>query len=100
MAVTLERLWSAEGAQPISIDPGASPAEVFYDKIEELTPQSDAERSMRSQALTLAADVGRTRLLLMENLGASIPVPFLWCWYSGSASSLPASVSSPRATPP
>src|SRR4029077_17966643 len=29
------------------------------------------------QALTLAADVGRTRLLLFENLGSSIPVPFL-----------------------
>ena len=27
--------------------------------------------------MTLAADVGRTRLLLFEHLGASIPVPFL-----------------------
>jgi len=32
---------------------------------------------MQSQALTLAANVGRTRLLLFENLGSSIPVPFL-----------------------
>ena len=27
--------------------------------------------------MTLAADVGRTRLLLFEHLGTSIPVPFL-----------------------
>src|SRR6516165_5922756 len=77
VAVTLERFWPAEGAKPISIDPGASPVEALYDKIEALTPQSDAQRSMQSQALTLAADMARTRLLLFENLGASIPVPFL-----------------------
>jgi hypothetical protein len=77
VAATLERFWSAEGAQPIAIDPGASPVEPLYDKIEALSPQSDLQRSMQSQAMTLAADVGRTRLLLFEHLGTSIPVPFL-----------------------
>jgi hypothetical protein len=77
VAVTIERFWPAEGAKPIAIDPAASPVEVLSDKIEALSPQSDAQRSMQSQALTLAADVGRTRLLLFEHLGASIPVPFL-----------------------
>ena len=33
VAVTLERFWPAEGARPISIDPGVSPAEAFYDKL-------------------------------------------------------------------
>jgi hypothetical protein len=46
-------------------------------KIEELSPQSGAQRSLRSEALTMALDVGRTRLLLFERLGASIPVAFL-----------------------
>ena len=32
---------------------------------------------MQSQSLSLAADLGRTRLLLFEKLGSSIPVPFL-----------------------
>jgi hypothetical protein len=78
MAETLERFWPAEGTRRITIDPGvSSPTEVLYDKIEALKPQSDQQRSMQSQALTLAADVGRTRLLVFENLGASIPVPFL-----------------------
>ena len=76
-AETLERFWPAGGAKPITIDPAASPVEALYDKIEALTPQSEAQRSMQSQALTLAADVGRTRLLLFEHLGSSIPVPFL-----------------------
>jgi hypothetical protein len=77
VAATIERFWPAEGAKPIAIDPRASPVEALYDKIEALSPQSDTQRSMQNQALTLAADMGRTRLLLFEHLGASIPVPFL-----------------------
>ena len=77
VAATLERFWPAEGTKRIAIDPGASPVEALYDKIEALSPQSDLQRSMQSQAMTLAAELGRTRLLLFEHLGTSIPVPFL-----------------------
>ena len=76
VAATVERFWPANGAKPITIDPNA-PVEALYDKVQELAPQNDAQRAMQSQALTLAANVGRTRLLLFENLGSSIPVPFL-----------------------
>ena len=74
---TLERFWPTKGKGSIIIDPGANPVEALYDKIEALTPQNDIQRSMQSQSLTLAADMARTRLLLFEHLGASIPVPFL-----------------------
>jgi Protein of unknown function (DUF4239) len=77
VASIIERFWPAAGTKPITIDPGASPVEALYDKIEALTPQSDAQRSMQSEALTLATDMARTRLLLFEHLGASIPIPFL-----------------------
>jgi len=75
MVATLERF---EGTKKITIDPGrASPIEVIYDKIEALKPQSEQQRSMQSQALTLATEAVRTKLLVFESLGASIPVPFL-----------------------
>jgi hypothetical protein len=77
VAATVERFWPADGARPIAIDPEASPVEALYDKVEELSPQSDGQRSLRSQALTTALDVGRMRLLLFEHLGSSIPAPFL-----------------------
>ena len=77
VAATIQRIWPADGAKPITIDPGASPVEALLDKIEALSPQSDTQRGLRGQALTLAADVGRTRLMLFEHLGTSIPVPFL-----------------------
>src|SRR6266478_319823 len=83
VAATLERFWPAQGKGSIAVDPRASPVEALYDKIEALSPQSEAQRALRSQALTLAVDVGRTRLLLFENLGTSIPVHSWWCWSSG-----------------
>jgi len=71
VAATVERFWSTEGAKVIAIDPNASPVEALYDKVEALSPQNEAQRAMQSQALTLAGDVGRTRLLLFENLGSA-----------------------------
>jgi hypothetical protein len=77
VAVTVERFWPAADARSIAIDANASPVEAFADKVAELSPQNDTQRLLRSQALTMALEVGRTRVLLFENLGSSIPVPFL-----------------------
>jgi Protein of unknown function (DUF4239) len=77
VAETVECFWPENGAKRITIDPGGSPAEAMYDKVDELAPQSEAQRSLRSQALSLAVNVGQTRLLLLEHLGSSIPLPFL-----------------------
>jgi hypothetical protein len=76
-AAAVERYWPAAGAKPIAVDAQASPVEALYEKIEELSPQGEAQRSLQSQALTLALDMARLRLLLFEQLGSSIPVPFL-----------------------
>jgi hypothetical protein len=84
-AAAVERYWPAAGVKPIAVDAQASPVEALYEKIEELSPQGEAQRSpqgeaqrsLQSQALTLALDMARLRLLLFEQLGSSIPVPFL-----------------------
>jgi hypothetical protein len=77
VAATVDRFWPTEGARRITIDPNASPVEALAEKIEELSPRDETQRLLRSQALTMALEVGRTRLLLFENMGSSIPVPFL-----------------------
>jgi hypothetical protein len=76
-AATIERFWPAKGTTSIAFDPGASGVEALYEKIEALAPQTETQRELRGQAESLALDVGRTRLLLFEHLGTSIPVPFL-----------------------
>jgi len=59
------------------IDRRASSVETLFDNIQQLSPHSEAQRSLQSQALTMALDLGRTRVLLFEQLDSSIPVPFL-----------------------
>lgn len=49
----------------------------MYDKVDDLTPHNEEQRSLRSQALSLAINVGQTRLLMLEHMGSSIPLPFL-----------------------
>ena len=77
VADTVERFWPAAGAKAIAIDLSKSPVDALFEQVDALSPQTDAKRALQNQALTLAASIGRTRLLLFEHLGSSIPVPFL-----------------------
>ena len=76
VAAGLEWFRLADHARPASLEPTGS-FDAIYDKIEELAPQSEAQRSLQGQALNTAINLGRTRLLLFENAGNSIPFPFL-----------------------
>ena len=73
----IERFWPTNGARHMGFDPTASPAETLYDKIDELSPQTEAQRSLQAQALKTAMDLGHTRFLLFEQASSSIPLPFL-----------------------
>jgi hypothetical protein len=75
VAAGLERFRPADHGGP-SLEPTGA-FEIIYDKIEELSPHSETQRSLQGQALNMAINLGRTRLLLFENAGSSIPFPFL-----------------------
>jgi hypothetical protein len=55
VAATLERFWPADGVRRMEADPKISPVEALYDKIEALSPQSEAQRAFRSQAEAMGA---------------------------------------------
>src|SRR5262245_19114937 len=46
VSATVERFWPAEGARPLKIEPSASPVEALSEKIETLSPQTDAQREL------------------------------------------------------
>lgn len=73
----LDLMWPQGGSRPADLDPQATRAEGFYDEIQALTPQSDAQRSLRAEALRISTDLGRTRWLVFAQEGSSIPFPFL-----------------------
>jgi hypothetical protein len=77
VVAAIEQLWSGNGDGPATIDRRASSVEALVDNIQQLSPHSEAQRSLQNQALTLALDLARTRVLLFEQLDSSIPVPFL-----------------------
>lgn len=79
----IERLWPKDGLAPSTLDPKAAEGEVTYDKIQQLSPQNDAQRLLKDQALGMVIDLGRTRWLMFARKSSSISVPLLVvmvCW--------------------
>jgi hypothetical protein len=49
----------------------------LFDRIDELSPKNNAQRSLRAQAVRIGFDLGQTRLLLLQRTETSVPMPFL-----------------------
>jgi hypothetical protein len=77
VTAVMAQFWPAAGMLPKPIDRKTSSIEMVYDSIQQLSPRNDAQRLSQTQALTVALDLGRTRVLLFQQLGSTIPVPFL-----------------------
>jgi len=73
----LTTAWARGGAQQGA---GAHPSagkEALFDRIQELTPRTDGQRVLLSQATSLAIGLGQTRWLLFAQSDSSIATPFL-----------------------
>jgi len=70
----LDQMWSKDGTP---LPPLSAGGEILYDKIQELSPKNDAQRSLQSQALSLTLDVGKTRLLMYAQGTTSVSMPLL-----------------------
>ena len=65
--------------RPESLDTAAvkAGADNFYEKIQQLAPVGETQRALHAQAMAIGAELGRTRALLLEQTGGSVPMPFL-----------------------
>ncbi len=79
LARGIGQIWANGAYQSAKLDSATVKATAagFFDRIEQLTPASDLQRSMRDQAMQITGDMGRVRALLMEQTASSIPTPFL-----------------------
>ncbi len=77
MVRAINRMWPGEKSGTAQLDPSVSGGEALYHGIQQLAPQNDAQRSLKAQALSNAADLGQMRWLLFEQMGSSISIPFL-----------------------
>jgi hypothetical protein len=76
VARAVNQMWSEGRPALAELGPSAE-SENLYDKIQKLSPQNDAQRSLQAQALRITADLGHMRWLLFEQRGGSIPILFL-----------------------
>ncbi len=76
VARALDRMWPETTSGPVQLEPTAE-FEGFLDKIQRLSPQKETQRLLQAQTLSISADLVRTRWLLFEERGGSVPMPFL-----------------------
>lgn len=62
----LETTWSRDGAESGSSESPMSHHEALYDVLQKLAPKDDIQRVTQTQALSVLADIGRTRWLMYE----------------------------------
>jgi hypothetical protein len=78
LASAINRMWpDSKISQPAQLDPSASSGEEFFNSIQQLSPQNEAQRSLKSQAVQVTTDVGQMRWLLFEQTESSISLPML-----------------------
>jgi hypothetical protein len=73
----LIRVWPQENSSRAQLDPLAGRGEVVLDKIEDLAPASDRQRSLKPEAIGLAINLAEVRWLMFEQTGSSISPPLL-----------------------
>src|SRR5882724_9730798 len=77
--ILADRMWHENSSDLAKVAPfeASTATEAFYAKLQELSPQSDSQRSLQARAIQISTDVGQTRLLLFAQTNNSIPMPFL-----------------------
>ena len=77
VAAMIDRIWPSDPVETAKSGPTTASGELFFDKIQELTPKNEVQHLLQAQALSLSVGIAQARLLLFEQGGRSIPMPFL-----------------------
>jgi hypothetical protein len=77
VAGLIERSWQHDVQGKVRFDPAAANGEAIWDKIQELNPTTDDQRSLRAQALVLGIQLGQIRWLMFEQKSSALPTPLL-----------------------
>ena len=71
------RMWPKGRSSRAQLDPTGSGVEDVHKAILKLSPKSDVQVSLKSQAVGVASDLGQLRWLLFEQSGRSVAMPLL-----------------------
>jgi hypothetical protein len=77
VARALDRTWPKNKWNPSKLDAPSSGSEILLDKILELSPKDESQRSLKAEALSIVWGLGQTRWLQYAQQANSISMPFL-----------------------
>jgi len=77
IAAVLDRMWPKDRTSGSQLEAPSGSGEILLDKIQELSPQDDRQRSLQAQALGVALSLGQTRWLQFAQSTTSISMPLL-----------------------
>jgi hypothetical protein len=73
----VDRIWHDSAVDALTPFEASSEGEAFNSQFQQLSPQTDAQRSLRARMIKITAEIWRTRLLSFTERGEAIPMPFL-----------------------
>jgi hypothetical protein len=73
----IQQTWPTEKTGNPIPEPTSSQSEILYDKIQELVPANDSQRTLQNRALALAIDIGQMRWLMVEQGYSSVSTPLI-----------------------
>ena len=71
------RIWPDDKSRQAELAPSASSGQAIYESIQKISPQTDAERAAKTQALQTTVEIGQMYWLLFQQAGSSISTPLL-----------------------
>lgn len=71
----LATMWAPEGSDKGYLQVPGQRTEIIFEKLHDLTPSNDTQRSLQTQALNMAVQMGQVRWLIFEQ--KTVPVPRL-----------------------
>jgi hypothetical protein len=79
VSTLVDRLWPAEGSRVSGLDATeiTELGGALLKAVRELSPKTDVQRSLQSQALQIGGELSRLRWNLSQQEDSSIPTPFL-----------------------
>jgi hypothetical protein len=74
-----DRMWRENNSGIAMAGPfeASAATEAFYEKLKELAPKGESQRSLLARAMQISTDIAQTRLLLFAKADNAIPMPFL-----------------------
>src|SRR6516225_12235067 len=73
----IQQMWPEEARRPAQLAPDAQTGNAVYGVVQALSPQYDAQRKLKEQAISVGIDFGQLRSLLVAQSVPSISTPML-----------------------